>query len=564
MAILKHVSSHNPNYSAVIDYLTKEHDEETGKALLDEYGQMVERDEYLIEGINCTPENFALMCEMDSFRFRTNRNKTDIKTHQYILSFDPKDREKGLTLAAVQEEGMAFAKRNFPGHRCIVCSHPDGSNGSGNIHVHIVISALRFEDREPNDQFMKLKKDGSVKVSEYKAGRKHQDTARLRIYLNRQLQEYCRENGYTVAKSKPPKKVSNKEHRAQIEGQKQLDKDNKKRRETGQKPAQKVFKTKKDDLRTVISHAASISKDWDELANNLRTAYSRQVETRPVNQRMPFKQRQELWSRYKDLNDMFWINYKEQTERKKQELDYQFQLLRMRKDLEWQSRNRKNSFFTRLGAVRRMGMTDDQEIIKYQITSKKEDQKKLRLNKNIYQTYAKAAKIALANDMKAAADHCLARMEEIQKRQKGYWADGYNSESEEFDIRDLDRPKYYMNWRMTKEYELDDAKKALQYIQKKSVELEERQTQSEIREEPFSIDIKVTRGVVSFKHPDLEHWTRGKSLGAEFEMEALARVMEENRLRELDDHYRQALEDTSAITRTDSNSYVVKSREFER
>ena len=101
MAILKHVPSHNPKYSAVIDYLTKEHDENTGKALLDEHGQMVDRDEYLIEGINCTPDNFAELCVKDCIRFKANRKESDIKTHQYILSFDPQDAEKGLTLAAV-------------------------------------------------------------------------------------------------------------------------------------------------------------------------------------------------------------------------------------------------------------------------------------------------------------------------------------------------------------------------------------------------------------------------------------------------------------------------------
>ena len=126
MAILKHVPSHNANYSDVIDYLTKEHDEDTNKPILDAHGQMVERDEYLIEGINCTPENFAEMCIADCIRFKVNRSKSDVTTHQYIWSFAPKDSEKGLTLKEAQAAGVAFARQNFRGHRCIVCAHPDG------------------------------------------------------------------------------------------------------------------------------------------------------------------------------------------------------------------------------------------------------------------------------------------------------------------------------------------------------------------------------------------------------------------------------------------------------
>ena len=169
------------------------------------------------------------------------------------MQTDPKDRERGLTLAAAQEEGVAFAQRNFPGHRCIICAHPDGSNGAGNIHVHIVFCSVRFEARESNAAFMKLKSDGSVKESECKAGCKHQDTARLRIYLNDQLQEYCRENGYTVTEQKPAKKITNKEYKVKQAGQKQLDKDNAARRKKGQLPVQTEYKTKKDTVKLTVS-----------------------------------------------------------------------------------------------------------------------------------------------------------------------------------------------------------------------------------------------------------------------------------------------------------------------
>lgn len=544
MAIVKHVPSHNARYSDVVDYLTKEHDEDTGKPILDEHGQMIDRKEYLIAGVNCTPEDFAEKCLKDSIHFNTNRASTDVKTHQYILSFDPKDKEKGLTLGAAQKEGEKFARENFPGHRAIVCAHPDGANGSGNIHVHIIICSVRFEDREPNAEYMKLQSDGSVKESEYKAGCKHQDTARLRRYLNEHLQEYCKEHGYTVTEQKPPKKTTNKEYKAKKEGQKRLDKDNETRRQKGQAPAQTEFKTKKDDLRTLISHAASVSKDWDEFAHNLRNCYSRQVEQRPQQPRIPYQERQEMWARYKGFNDEFWTHHRKLAEVYKENVSEEFKNLRERKALEWKSKNRKNSMSDRMDASSELRWKPDRDDIKYSISITKEKQKKLRLFKDVYQAYSKAAKIALSNNMGDEAKRCLDHMEELRRRQQGYWVDGRLENSYEHKILPgFSGEQSRVTWLMTEERELEAAWDMLQRVQDKARELEESKDQPQIREEHFPIDVKISRGSISFKHPDLERWTRGKSLGADFEMEALARVMEQNRLQELDQHYERQLDE---------------------
>ena len=50
--------------------------------------------------------------------------------------------ENCLTGKRAQELGLEYAKANFPGHQALVCTHMDGHNGSGNIHVHIVINSL--------------------------------------------------------------------------------------------------------------------------------------------------------------------------------------------------------------------------------------------------------------------------------------------------------------------------------------------------------------------------------------------------------------------------------------
>jgi hypothetical protein len=43
MAIVKHIKSRNANYSAAINYLLFEHDEKTGKKILDESGRSILR-----------------------------------------------------------------------------------------------------------------------------------------------------------------------------------------------------------------------------------------------------------------------------------------------------------------------------------------------------------------------------------------------------------------------------------------------------------------------------------------------------------------------------------------
>ena len=46
-----------------------------------------------------------------------------------------------MTVDRAQELGEQFCKEHFPGHQALVCTHPDGHNHSGNIHVHIPYTA---------------------------------------------------------------------------------------------------------------------------------------------------------------------------------------------------------------------------------------------------------------------------------------------------------------------------------------------------------------------------------------------------------------------------------------
>nr|WP_270514580.1 hypothetical protein [Coprococcus catus] len=49
MAIVKHIKSRNANYSAAINYLLFEHDEKTGKKIVDESRRGILRKEFYMD-----------------------------------------------------------------------------------------------------------------------------------------------------------------------------------------------------------------------------------------------------------------------------------------------------------------------------------------------------------------------------------------------------------------------------------------------------------------------------------------------------------------------------------
>ena len=98
MAIVKHIKSRNTNYSAAINYLLFEHDEKTGKKIVDESGRSILRKEFYMDGLNCDPMSFDKECELTNAHFHKNKKREDIKSHHYIISYDPADvTENGLT-----------------------------------------------------------------------------------------------------------------------------------------------------------------------------------------------------------------------------------------------------------------------------------------------------------------------------------------------------------------------------------------------------------------------------------------------------------------------------------
>ena len=264
MATFKHISSKNADYGAAEQYLTFEHDEFTMKPTLDENGRLVPREDYRLATLNCGDEDFAVACMRSNLRYGKNQKREDVKSHHYIISFDPRDgTDNGLTVDKAQSLGEEFCKEHFPGHQAIVCTHPDGHNHSGNIHVHIVINSLRIE-AVPLLPYMD-------RPADTKCGIKHRCTDAAMEYFKSEVMEMChRENLYQIDLLHGSKnRVTEREYWAQKKGQLALDKENAAREATGQPTKPTKFETDKAKLRRTIRQALSQATSFDEFSSLL-------------------------------------------------------------------------------------------------------------------------------------------------------------------------------------------------------------------------------------------------------------------------------------------------------
>ena len=264
MATFKHISSKNADYGAAEQYLTFEHDEFTMKPTLDEAGRLILREDYRIATLNCGEEDFAVACMRANLRYGKNQKREDVKSHHYIISFDPRDgSDNGLTVDRAQALGEKFCAEHFPGHQALVCTHPDGHNHSGNIHVHIVINSLRIEE-VPFLPYMD-------RPADTKAGCKHRCTDAALRYFKSEVMEMCHREGlYQIdLLSGSKERITEREYWAAKKGQLALDKENAVREAAGQPTKPTKFETDKAKLRRTIRQALSQAGSFDEFSSLL-------------------------------------------------------------------------------------------------------------------------------------------------------------------------------------------------------------------------------------------------------------------------------------------------------
>lgn len=269
MAIIKHIKSRNANYSDALEYLLFQHNEKTGKPVLDDSGRKILREEFYMDGLNCDPMSFDKECERTNQFFHKNQKRGDIKSHHYIISFDPADAtECGLTGKKAQALCLEYARKNFPGYQALVVTHTDGHNGSGNIHTHIVINSVR--------KYAVERQGYMDKPHEQEAGYKHRSTNKLLDHLKQEVMDMCNREGLHQVDllSPAPAKITKEEYWAKTHGQDELDKVNEKIRAAGLKPASTVFQTQKQFLRDAIDECSQLSGSFDEFQSLLLDRYN--------------------------------------------------------------------------------------------------------------------------------------------------------------------------------------------------------------------------------------------------------------------------------------------------
>jgi len=248
---------------------------ESGAPVRNSEGDMIMREQFLLDGINCNPYSYDKECEMLNAQVHKNQKYSDIKSHHYIISFDPADNADGkLTAELAHELGMRFARKHFPGHQILVCTHTDGHNESGNIHVHIIFNSVRKLDVE--------KKPYMEREIDCRAGYKHHLTKGYLEYLQAEVMEMCERQGlHQVDLLSPAKsRITDKEYRAHQRGQKKLDELNEQIVAAKMKPAVTVFQTQKQFLRDAILDIISKAATVDEFKAQLKEKYGIEVKER--------------------------------------------------------------------------------------------------------------------------------------------------------------------------------------------------------------------------------------------------------------------------------------------
>ncbi len=238
------------------------------KPTLDEAERLIPRQDYRLDTLNCGGEDFALSCIRANLRYGKNSKREDIKSHHYIISFDPRDAtDNGLTVDRAQALGEEFCRKQFPGHQVLVCTHQDGHNHSGDIHVHIVINSLQIAEVE--------RKPYMDRASDTRAGDKHRCTAAAMRYFRSEVMEMCHREGlYQIDLLNGSRnKVTEREYWAKRKGQVKLDKENAALLADGIAPRQTKFETDKDRLRQSIRAALSKSKSFEDFSAALMQDY---------------------------------------------------------------------------------------------------------------------------------------------------------------------------------------------------------------------------------------------------------------------------------------------------
>ena len=165
-----------------------------------------------------------------------------------------------------QALSLKFCEENFSGHPAIVCTHPDGHNSTGNIHVHIVIGSIRTREVE--------RKPYMQKPRDWLEGMKHSSTAQTMRHLRVAVMEMCQDAKlYQIDLLSSKKRVSEREYWMKRRSQMKLDRENAALLAAGQQPTQTEFETAKETLRKQISDVLDNAASFEDFSDRLLQQY---------------------------------------------------------------------------------------------------------------------------------------------------------------------------------------------------------------------------------------------------------------------------------------------------
>ena len=79
----------NSDYTAIEAYLIYQHDEFTGKQLLDEQGRPMLRESYILDTLECGEASFATACLLANRKYNKNNHRKILKATSISSALTP-------------------------------------------------------------------------------------------------------------------------------------------------------------------------------------------------------------------------------------------------------------------------------------------------------------------------------------------------------------------------------------------------------------------------------------------------------------------------------------------
>lgn len=268
MAIIKYLRYSAPQYRDALEYVVYRHDEETKEPILDSNGKRMRREDFLVDGLNCTPLSFPMRSKFLNDRYRKNQEPgRELFMGQYIISYNPKDKEECLLdTRKAHELSMQYIRECFPGLVGLVCTHGDGDHHAGNIHTHFYYCTVKCSNeisstmKHPEVAPMGHKfQPGPATTREYRE--------KLAELVNRE--GLHPDNLLGIAGDR----ITHGEYWHREYQQKKLDEKNRQIREAGGIPEKTVYYTEKQRLRNGILDTAARHEDFESFYDSLLNNY---------------------------------------------------------------------------------------------------------------------------------------------------------------------------------------------------------------------------------------------------------------------------------------------------